>query len=109
MAKASNRNQVFDKINKKNKRNDSKEDVASNSNINGNVDSNVRDDIKGDGNINGNVTISAKKEEKHIKRTYYIHKHQDKNITKLARKTDRDKSEIIRMAIDYFLDNVIVE
>ena len=101
MGKATNRNQVFDKINKKNK----KSDVKDNSNVN----SNDKVNVKGDVNSDVNVTISSKKEDKHIKRTYYIHKYQDKDITKLARKTDRDKSEIVRMAIDYFLDNVTVK
>jgi len=105
MGKASNRNQVFNKINKRKQQSDIKEekDVKGD----GGVDVNVNDNVKDTGSVN--IMLGPKAEEKHLKRTYYIYKDHDREISKLARKTGRDKSEIVRMALDYFLENVKVE
>lgn len=103
MDKASNRNQVFNKINKRKQQNDIKEEKD----VKGDVDVNVNDNVKDTGSVN--IMIGPKAEDKHLKRTYYIYKDHDREISKLARRTGRDKSEIVRMALDYFLENVKVQ
>lgn len=69
----------------------------------------VVNDVEGDVNVNGTVTITSKKNKGKVKRTYYLDPEVEKNITWLSRKTDRDKSEIVSLALEYFFDNVEVE
>lgn len=70
-----------------------------------------KDNVNGDVNDNANnrVTLTSKEENKKVKRTYYIHPEQDKNISWASRKTGRDKSEIVRRALDYFFEKIEIE
>jgi hypothetical protein len=55
---------------------------------------------------NPSISISIDKTEpKKIKRTYYIYEDQDKKLNEMARKSDRDKSNLIRLAIDFLYNN----
>ena len=55
---------------------------------------------------NPSISISIDKNEpKKIKRTYYIYEDQDKKLNEMARKSDRDKSNLIRLAIDFLYNN----
>jgi len=55
---------------------------------------------------NPSISISIDKNNpKKIKRTYYIYEGQDKKLNEMARKSDRDKSNLIRLAIDFLYDN----
>jgi hypothetical protein len=55
---------------------------------------------------NPSISISIDKSEpKKIKRTYYIYEDQDKKLNEMARKSDRDKSNLIRLAIDFLYNN----
>jgi flagellar biosynthesis/type III secretory pathway M-ring protein FliF/YscJ len=102
----------------------------------GNVNGNVNIDGKGDGNVNGGdnsndkrndvskidsnketqngskTTINLskeKKEPKKIKRTYYIYEDEDEKLNDLAEQTDRDKSELIRIAINFLYENATTD
>ena len=71
------------------------------SNVNSNGNSKV------DSNVNNGITIPSKEEEnKSLKRTFYIDKEYDDFLNLAARKTNRNKSEIVEIAIDYLKDNV---
>jgi type III secretory pathway component EscV len=89
-------------------------DVDDNSNDKGNVNSNSdsKDKSKSESNVESKPTISLSKEKtepKKVKRTYYIYEDEDKKLNELARKTDRDKSELIRIAINFLYDNAETE
>jgi len=86
------------------------------------IDKKKKNNVNGDGNFdgNGNVNggddskkpITISKEEttsKKIKRTYYLYEENDEKISKLARKSGKDKSELIRIAIDFLYDNVEIK
>lgn len=66
-------------------------------------------DSKVNGDGSSNFTLTSKKETQKLKRTYYLEPEQDKNIAWAARRTGRDKSEIVRLALDYFFAHVEIE
>jgi len=93
------RNQVKEKK-EKSKAKDEKNDVNNNGDVNGD----------GDSNSNKKITLSkGKNKPKKIKRTYYIYEENDEKISKLARESGKDKSELIRIAIDFLYDNVDIK
>ena len=100
------RDQVKKKKDKSIKKNN---DGKNNSNNDG------KNDVNGDGdidvNIDGNVNIDIlkSKDDKKVKRTYYIKSDHDKKLNELSRKSGRDKSELIRMAIDFLYKNANME
>ncbi len=88
----------------------SKDDVSVDVDDNSNSDS--KDKSKSESNFESKPTISLSKEKtepKKVKRTYYIYEDEDKKLNELARKTDRDKSELIRIAINFLYDNAETE
>lgn len=100
----------FDKLKENVKKKRSKMKAQKdNSNETKNV--NGENNVNGNGNVdvNSNINIIKTKKESKIKRTYYIKPEHDKKINELSRKSGRDKSELIRMAIDFFYNNVSVE
>lgn len=104
-------NKLKDQVQKKKDKSDKKEknDGKNDSKING------KNDVNGDGdidvNIDGDVNIDILKsqEDKKVKRTYYIKSEHDKKLNELSRKSGRDKSELIRMAIDFLYKNANME
>lgn len=104
---------VFEKL----KENKSKAEKSKDNNVDGNVNDNVRGngdgsvdsnvESEGDSNANNGITIPSKEEKnKSLKRTFYIDKEYDDFLNLAARKTNRNKSEIVEIAIDYLKDNV---
>jgi len=81
----------------------SKGDDASNSSFDsGDDESKVKPESDIIAGKNPSISISIDKTEpKKIKRTYYIYEEQDKKLNEMARKSDRDKSNLIRLAIDF--------
>lgn len=69
--------------------------------------------IDSNSNINSdsNITIKKKinKADKHIQRLFYITPELDNFLEKVKKKTGRDKSEIVRMALSYLRDNLEIE
>ena len=99
-------------------RNQVKEKKEKSKSINKKNKSDVNDNVDGDGNVNGNgdgdskkpITISKEENsQKKIKRTYYIYEENDEKISKLARRSGKDKSELVRIAIDFLYDNVEIK
>lgn len=85
----------------------SKGDDASNSSSDsGDDESKVKPESDIIAEKNPSISISIDKTEpKKIKRTYYIYEEQDKKLNEMARKSDRDKSNLIRLAIDFLYKN----
>lgn len=52
---------------------------------------------------------SKSKENNRISRTFYINEQDDDYLEILSEKSGRDKSELVRLAIRYFYDNVEVK
>lgn len=92
---------IFDKLSKNKEEAEKKTAAQTKENVKSNVD--------GNGNSKNTITLTNKEEKSKLKRTYYIDPEQEKNITWASRKTGRDKSEIVRMALDFFFENVNVE
>ena len=101
-------------------RNQVKEKKEKSKSINKKNKSDVNDNVDGDGNVNGNgdgngdskkpITISKEENsQKKIKRTYYIYEENDEKISKLSRRSGKDKSELVRIAIDFLYDNVEIK
>jgi hypothetical protein len=57
-------------------------------------------------NIASNPASKITSKPAKVKATFYIMPDQLKALTRLSKKTGRDKSELIRMAIDGLLDNI---
>lgn len=106
-------NKLRDQVKKKKDKSSSKkkDDGNNDSNINGKNDVNGNGNGDIDANIDGDVNIDIFKsqEDKKVKRTYYIKSDHDKKLNELSRKSGRDKSELIRMAIDFLYDNATME
>jgi len=84
-----------------------KEDDASNSSSDtsdNESEVNPKSDIIAEKSPSISISID-KSDPKKIKRTYYIYEGQDKKLNEMARKSDRDKSNLIRLAIDFLYDN----
>ena len=99
-------------------KNQVKEKKEKSKSINKKNKSDVNDNVDGDGNVNGNgdgdskkpITISKEENsQKKIKRTYYIYEENDEKISKLSRRSGKDKSELVRIAIDFLYDNVEIK
>lgn len=71
--------------------------------INGNADSNNAVNITS--NSAGSLTVK----EKNVKATYYFRQDQLNEVDRLSKMTGRDRSELLRMALDTFLAQVQVE
>ncbi|MFW6229844.1 MAG: CopG family transcriptional regulator [Halanaerobium sp.] len=101
-------NKLRDQVKKKKDKSSKKKDNGKiNSNNNGKNDGNVNGNGDIDVNIDGdvNIDILKSKEDQKVKRTYYIKQDHDKRLNELSRKSGRDKSELIRMAIDFLYEN----
>jgi len=70
-------------------------------------DSNINNNI----NFNNNIIIKKRdyKTDKHIQKLFYITPELDNFIEKLKKKTGRDRSEIVRIALTYFKENVEIK
>ena len=108
-------NKLRDQVKKKKDKSSGKKKDAGKINSN----NNGKNDVNGDGNVNGdidvnidgdvNIDILKSQEDKKVKRTYYIKSEHDKKLNELSRKSGRDKSELIRMAIDFLYKNANME
>lgn len=76
-------------------------------------DINRNDKINSNSDIdsNSNITIEKKerKTDQHIQRLFYITPELDNFLERLKKKTGRDKSEIVRLALSYLYDNIKIK
>lgn len=84
-----------------------------NNNINDDVNNNVNDNINTKDSDNDNTNkpvleIEKKNNERKLA-GFYLDKKQIKSIDGLVKKTGKDKSFIVRTAIDYFVENVEIK
>ena len=92
-------NDIFDKL-KKNKKTAEKS-INNKEDVNSNVDVNV--------NSNSYVTISKNNDKGKVKRTYYLEPETEKELSRLARKTGRIKSDIVEFALRHYFEVVKIE
>lgn len=78
-----------------------------NTNINTNANDNINENINKD--INKPVLEIEKKTNTRKLAGFYLDEKQIKSIDKLVKETGKDKSFIVRMAIDYFVENVEIK
>lgn len=92
----------FDKIKEgvMKKKNEAKQNQETND-VNDKNNVNVKED--------GTITITSKEKEEKLKRTYYIDPDNANKIDWASRKTGRDKSEIVRIALNYFFENAEIK
>lgn len=55
------------------------------------------------------IKISKKEEEEKVSRNYVLKKKHVRIIDRLSKRTQRDKSEIVQIAIEYLAENVEVK
>lgn len=56
-----------------------------------------------------NITLTRKKEEEKISRNYILKQEHIDFIDRAARRTGREKSEIVRIALEYLEENIDFE
>ena len=87
--------------NKNESKNNSSTSNSSSSNTNGNSNTSTNNET--------NLTINSKENKNRIQRSFYITPRLDRELEKLKAQTGRDKSELVRIALNHMVKNVEVK
>jgi len=96
-----NEGDIFEELKKEKQQSDdstnTSTEVSSNTDVNTETDSEDK------------ITINSLEKKEKVQRSFYISPQQDRNLEKLKARTGRDKSELVRIALDYMFENVEVK
>ena len=105
-----NEKDIFDDLKKeKNKSKSKKNKNESKSNTSNSSSSDTNTSSNASTNNETNFTINNKENENRIQRSFYITPRLDRELEKLKAQTGRDKSELVRIALNHMVKNVEVK